>query len=329
MEINLSSEEKDLKPQQQKHASSPDLSLPRTGEVDAINNNFKSLDYVPGSGGTYASMGSHQPVPLSQLSYPSSDTQNMRAHPIAGSEAQRSHTSLLRILVIIFCSVLLAVSGLVLLNDLQPGEGLDINDLMALMSGKPPDSAESSERNQALNNKDLKDSSLLPHPEEIRSEESSLQNMLAPVPIEGGIQSQSDSEMIRKSDRLPYLYLSEINRKEPPESMPVAPVWSASQEQLWRQGIAHKFPWQRYKTVMEVRAERPEQSQVILYDALNDPQFWTRMRAVIALAESGIPVPSKTVKQAIGSEEKSLVARFFKRFSLKNSAGERYILRMA
>ena len=114
-----------------------------------------------------------------------------------------------------------------------------------------------------------------------------------------------------------------------PEIEPMSRIWSAQEEQVWRRGITNSYPWQRYKTVLEVKSSRLIQSRVILWDALEDSTFWTRMRAVMALAEFGVPVKKLNVQKAIGNARPELLANFVKRFIIKSSPGERYVLKHA
>jgi hypothetical protein len=104
---------------------------------------------------------------------------------------------------------------------------------------------------------------------------------------------------------------------------------TASQEERWRQGLAHPFVWQRYKTVIDIRASRMKGSQLLLNDALAQPKFWTRMEALIALAESGEAVDIDTVELGIGSTRRSLIQNYFRRFRKESTAGELYIMRQA
>jgi hypothetical protein len=101
------------------------------------------------------------------------------------------------------------------------------------------------------------------------------------------------------------------------------------QEERWRQGLAHPFVWQRYKTVIDMRAARLKGSQYLLNDALAQPKFWTRMEALIALAESGEAVDIDTVETAIGSTRRSLIQNYFRRFRRQATGGEIYIMRQA
>lgn len=102
-----------------------------------------------------------------------------------------------------------------------------------------------------------------------------------------------------------------------------------AQEERWRQGLAHPFVWQRYKTVMDMRAARLKGSQLLLNDALAQPKFWTRMEALIALAEAGEAVDIDSVEMGIGSTRRALIQNYFRRFRKDVSPGELYIMRQA
>ncbi len=104
---------------------------------------------------------------------------------------------------------------------------------------------------------------------------------------------------------------------------------SPSQEERWRQGLAHPFIWQRHKTVVEMRAARLKGSQFLLNDALAQPKFWMRMEALLALAELGETLDIDTVESGIGSTRGSLIQNYFRRFHKQRTAGELYIMRQA
>jgi hypothetical protein len=104
---------------------------------------------------------------------------------------------------------------------------------------------------------------------------------------------------------------------------------SPSQEERWRQGLAHPFTWQRHKTVVEMRAARLKGSQFLLNDALAQPKFWLRMEALLALVELGEMINIDTVESGIGSTRGSLIRNYFRRFHKQSTAGELYIMRQA
>ncbi|HET9238560.1 MAG TPA: hypothetical protein VFO10_14965 [Oligoflexus sp.] len=106
-------------------------------------------------------------------------------------------------------------------------------------------------------------------------------------------------------------------------------VLTPAQEERWRQGLAHPFVWQRYKTVIDMRAARLKGSQLLLNDALAQPKFWTRMEALIALAEAGEAVDIDSVEMGIGSTRRALIQNYFRRFRKEVSPGELYIMRQA
>jgi hypothetical protein len=110
---------------------------------------------------------------------------------------------------------------------------------------------------------------------------------------------------------------------------PEGGMMTQGQEERWRQGLAHPFVWQRYKTVIDMREARLKGSQLLLNDALAQPKFWTRMEALIALAEAGEPVDIDTVELGIGSTRRSLIQNYFRRFRKQSTGGELYIMRQA
>ncbi|MDQ3232901.1 MAG: hypothetical protein M3Q07_13870, partial [Pseudobdellovibrionaceae bacterium] len=58
------------------------------------------------------------------------------------------------------------------------------------------------------------------------------------------------------------------------EEFETSGMLTAGQEERWRQGLAHPFVWQRYKTVIDMRNSRLKGTQLLLNDALAQPKFW-------------------------------------------------------
>jgi hypothetical protein len=111
------------------------------------------------------------------------------------------------------------------------------------------------------------------------------------------------------------------------KKLPIGPAWTAGEEETFRAGLNHQFTWQRHKTVLDVRNRRLRGSEAILWDALSEKKFWTRMHAVIGLADFNVEVSLESVEVALGDAHSELVARFFKRFSDNSTAGTRFIMR--
>ncbi len=105
--------------------------------------------------------------------------------------------------------------------------------------------------------------------------------------------------------------------------------WTKVEQDLWNAGIQHEFAFQRYHTLNEVRRYRLLGSEEILFKGLKDKKFWTRMRALVALVEFGVPVDIDVVESVIEGARPSLVANYFKRFQRKLASSEAYILRQA
>ena len=57
-----------------------------------------------------------------------------------------------------------------------------------------------------------------------------------------------------------------------------AKVWSTGAEAIWRNGVAHRYNYQRYKTLREVRRMRLAGSEEILKIALREKKLWLRMK---------------------------------------------------
>jgi hypothetical protein len=104
---------------------------------------------------------------------------------------------------------------------------------------------------------------------------------------------------------------------------------SPSNEKRWSAGLGHQYMYQRYATVKEIRRSHSKGSETLLYEALEQPKFWTRMEALFGLVELGIAVDSDTVLKAIGNTRPSLVKNYFTRFSKKSTPYEIYVMKQA
>ena len=111
--------------------------------------------------------------------------------------------------------------------------------------------------------------------------------------------------------------------------MPMERKWTPEEEEVFRSGMNHQFTWQRYKTILEVKRQRLAGSESILWDAIEEKKFWTRMQAVIGLADFNLEVGIPIVERAMEGTHSQLIERFFKRFIGKDTPGVRYISRQA
>lgn len=347
MEINLSSKVSSVEGLEEGAKTS------LTHSPDHTNSGFRSMDYVPGSGGTYAAMGSGSQGTQSGT-FPGMLPDSNHDAPEEEKKSGKGSTSALRILVIVFSTTVLGVGGFFALSTLEDGGEFNLDSMISGFLGFEDDMAipdsepgttptDKVGTNTPKSGKEIEEIKELPDNQptltsgpgsEMPPDSENLNNMV----IDDGMNLSESSVSLPDQEgamepeelqNLPYIYLIDKNKTDMTEPLPMGNIWSAQQEQAWRRGIAHRFPWQRYKTVMEVKSGRLVQSQVILYDALGDSRFWTRMRAVMALAEFGVQVSMGSVKRVINGVSKPLVARFFKRFHAKNSPGERYVMRIS
>jgi hypothetical protein len=104
-------------------------------------------------------------------------------------------------------------------------------------------------------------------------------------------------------------------------------MWNALEEEAWRAGLLHRYPYQRYKTVQDVRKRRLRGSDAVLWDAMQDKKFWTRMFAAVGLAEMNIEVSIQTLEGAMAGGRSELVADFFERFTRRPNAGQVFVMR--
>jgi hypothetical protein len=122
----------------------------------------------------------------------------------------------------------------------------------------------------------------------------------------------------------PYLPLpNEIRQAKAPASS-----LSARKEAELKQGLQHRFNFQRYRTVKTIREERSLGAKSLLISALDQRKFWTRMQGVIGLAELGEQVDLIYISKAIGNAQSYLVWRYLQRFENRVlTGGELHVLR--
>ena len=103
---------------------------------------------------------------------------------------------------------------------------------------------------------------------------------------------------------------------------------TAKQRADWEYHLNHRFAYQQYKAIREIRAQRIRSSGYLLVQALDKPKFWMRINGLMGLAEMGIAVDIETVQRAIGNARSALVANFLKRFlEIDPNKAELFVLR--
>lgn len=98
------------------------------------------------------------------------------------------------------------------------------------------------------------------------------------------------------------------------ELLELAPPLTSDQETMLKDKMSHRFVYQHYVGVLELSALRAKGSEELLRGGLESKKFWTRMRALIGLADMGQEISPEDVKLALGDAHSELRARFFKRF---------------
>ena len=89
---------------------------------------------------------------------------------------------------------------------------------------------------------------------------------------------------------------------------------TVDQEEAFRAKLGHEFNYQRYQGVLDLAASRARGSEDMLREALESKKLWTRMRALMGLADLGEEISADEVQLALGSTHSELRARFFERF---------------
>ena len=277
------------------------------------NSGFKSMDYVPGHGGSYAAGEGGAPPPGVGAPPPPSGFTGIPQQGGGGLDIAGLGKKLLSAVLII---LIIGGLGFIGLSSLEQ-EGMSVDDLIGLITGtesfdddfdnvpapvaKPKKSRKKPSRPKpALQEEDIMVVESIDSAGEATLPED-VPDPFAPPPP--SVEIAQPTQIIEPMPAAMSIY-SYIPASLP-EIEPMSRIWSAQEEQVWRRGITNSYAWQRYKTVLEVKSSRLVQSRVILWDALEDNTFWTRMRAVMALAEFGVPVKKLNVQKAIGGANPS------------------------
>ena len=124
----------------------------------------------------------------------------------------------------------------------------------------------------------------------------------------------------------PYWRLpNSVTRTAQPSGRSMSP----EDEQIWRSGLSSAYVYQHFKTVNQIRAGKIRGGEKLLFEALSEKKFWTRMSALVGLAEFGIQPDVDVVDRAIGDTRPSLVANYMLRFRKVSTAPQRFVMRQA
>lgn len=155
---------------------------------------------------------------------------------------------------------------------------------------------------------------------------TSPRTVVSPVTDMPTLSPVSDVRVVEIVEGNPYWILPNQLRGAEPK---LVRAWGADEEDAWRRMLASGYSYQHYKAVEDIRIRKLRGSEVLLFEALNSPKFWTRMAALIGIAEFGYPVDMATVDRVLQGVRSDLVANYFKRFRLRPSGAESFILRHA
>ena len=108
---------------------------------------------------------------------------------------------------------------------------------------------------------------------------------------------------------------------------PAGRVWSSDEELAFRAGLNHMFTYQQHKAVMDVRKLKLGGSDAILWEALQNKKFWTRIWAAIGLAEFNNEVSLETLEGVVEKARSELIATFLERLQHKPNPGQVFIAR--
>ena len=104
---------------------------------------------------------------------------------------------------------------------------------------------------------------------------------------------------------------------------------SGVDEEQFRNGLSHEYVYHSYKAMKDLRILRRKGAESVLYDGLLHRKFWTRMEALIGLADYGAKVDLSTVADVLEGVRPSLVKNYFKRMYVKPSKGALLICKQA
>jgi hypothetical protein len=102
------------------------------------------------------------------------------------------------------------------------------------------------------------------------------------------------------------------------------PERSLTQDELhsFREKLESDVTYQRYLAAYELGKLHASGGEDLLHQLIQDPKLWTRMRAVIALADLGEEISEEEFKTAVGQERTDLYIGFFKRFEKSEPCSE-------
>lgn len=146
-----------------------------------------------------------------------------------------------------------------------------------------------------------------------------------PAPKVINVNAKVETTTVKEIPGNPYWKLP-----NPVATMGAAPAPMTTQQvESWRGGLMHPFSYQRYKSVAEMRAKKMDGSAAIFYEALAQPKFWTRMEALLGIAEQGIPIDTDSMHAAVGDARPDLVRNYFRRFRKNYTDATAHVLRQA
>jgi len=108
---------------------------------------------------------------------------------------------------------------------------------------------------------------------------------------------------------------------------PPGRIWSSDEESTFRAGLNHTFTYQQHKAVMDVRKLKLSGSDAILWEALENKKFWTRIWAAIGLAEFNNEVSLETLENVVEKARSELIATFLERLQKNLNPGQVFIAR--
>ena len=122
---------------------------------------------------------------------------------------------------------------------------------------------------------------------------------------------------------------SKIENEMDDSDKQAGPPLTGDQEATFKAALTHEFTYQRYKAVIDLAALNAKGSENLLRDALESPKLWTRMRALMALANVGDEITTEDIQKGLGTAHSELRARFFKRFERSPCDGGCYYIARA
>jgi len=155
-----------------------------------------------------------------------------------------------------------------------------------------------------------------------------VQSLAQRSPQDTAVQDRAPSEAPKKTlEDLPANPYWDLPNRIVGMQKPPGRIWSTDEEGAFRSGLNHMFTYQQHKAVMDIRKLKLAGSDAVLWEALQNKKFWTRMWAAIGLAEFNNEISLETIEGTIENARSELIATFLERLQKNPNPGQVFIAR--